>query len=95
MKISLHLPASRVDVKHEPNARHVEAPVACPVCAAPAPLRVIGGPRRIADRDHYEADAYCQACGIQIGKLRVEMETLFGLEEDESVLTHGRARVYG
>lgn len=42
----------------------------------------------------YEGRAYCVGCKRAVGRLRVEMGTLFGLEEDEAVM-RGRARVYG
>lgn len=37
--------------------------------------------------------AYCTNCQKPVGTLKVEMETLFGLDEDRKVL-QGRPRVY-
>lgn len=67
--------------------------IACPHCAEP--LRARGNGKRIASDDRaYEADAHCVACGSPVGLMRVEMSTLFGLQEDERVLLAGRCRVY-
>jgi hypothetical protein len=33
----------------------------------------------------YESDAVCTACRKTVGLIRAEMDTLFGLEEDERV----------
>jgi hypothetical protein len=67
------------------GADHVVADGCCPSCRA-APFRVQGTGRRIAadDRAH-EADAVCLACRKIVGTLRVEVNTLFGLREDEAV----------
>jgi hypothetical protein len=65
----------------------------CPHCGD-APCSVVGGGRSISDCDrYYLAAGRCLDCGGSLGEIRVYMETLFGLEEDEAVL-HGRARVY-
>ena len=47
----------------------------------------------IEDRDTYVADAVCYDCRAARGKMRVVVDTIFGIEEDERVL-NGRARVY-
>lgn len=67
---------------------------ACPKCKA-APFKAVGGvPEPSADDRSYEATAYCAACRAPVGTMRVEMNTLFGVREDEAVLVHGRCRVY-
>jgi len=80
-----------------PGADHVSVlglGYACPRCGQ-APVKAQGGRmRRSADDRAYEADAYCAACKRPLGAiLRAEIDTLFGLEEDERVLG-GMARVY-
>jgi hypothetical protein len=73
---------------------HVVAVGACPGCGA-TPLHVSGTGQRIASNDRaYEADAVAVCCGAAVGTLRVDVDTLFGLTEDEAVLKRGRARVY-
>jgi hypothetical protein len=69
----------------------------CP-CGA-RPLRVKGTGRRPAAsadlaRDTYEADAVSACCGGSVGTIYAQVDTLFGLEEDEAVLAYGRCRVY-
>jgi hypothetical protein len=66
----------------------------CPCCGV-KPFALAGAGMRIADDDRaYEADGQCVACGKPVGIIRAEVDTLFGLREDQAVLTHGRARVY-
>lgn len=72
---------------------HLELDMACPRCAAPAPLRVAGKGRHIESHDTYAADGFALCCRAPIGTIRTVVETLFGLEEDEAVL-EGRPRVY-
>ena len=55
--------------------------------------RVRGTGKSIDGRDEYVAAAVCNACSAPAGELRVTMNTIFGLEEDEDVL-NGRCRVY-
>lgn len=58
----------------------------CPECFTD-PFRVRGTGGRIAADDRaYEADAVCLACMRSVGTLRVEVNTLFGLREDEGGL---------
>ncbi len=45
-------------------------------------------------RDTYRATALCFNCGHQIGTLEAQVDTIFGIDEDEAMLVHGRARVY-
>lgn len=67
--------------------------VQCPGCKAGPPLAVRG--LGIHTREHaaYVARAACVRCGAVVGSLRAEVETVFGLEEDERVLA-GPWRVY-
>lgn len=56
--------------------------------------RISGGQSQISDDDRaYEASARSLCCNRIVGVLRVEMDTLFGLREDQAVLS-GRCRVY-
>jgi hypothetical protein len=72
---------------------HVVAEGACPHCKA-TPFKVAGGGMQpSADDQAYEATARALCCGKGVGTLRAEMNTLFGVEEDERVL-NGRCRVY-
>ncbi len=66
---------------------------ACPKCKA-TPFMIAGGGQRIEGHDTYAADGACLSCRKPIGVIRAKVSTLFGLEEDERVLYHGRARVY-
>ena len=56
-------------------------------------LRVRGTGKSIESRDTWRADAQCVSCGVHVGVLRVKMDTIFGIEEDERVM-HGPWRVY-
>lgn len=66
---------------------------ACPACDA-SPFEVAGIGSRIHDRYTYAAEGFCLACKELVGTMYARMATLFGIDEDELVLTHGRARVY-
>lgn len=50
-------------------------------------------PNYSRDEGGYSGQAECVRCRSQISEMRVEVSTLFGLDEDERVL-HGRCRVY-
>lgn len=63
----------------------------CPACNTNG-VRL--GARTIESRDTYVMPAVCDGCGEPSGEVRLKVDTLFGLEEDEAVLL-GRARVYG
>lgn len=79
-------------LEHE-NADRVVAPGSCPHCQH-TPFEVRGENRRDAADDRaLEADGFCPYCGKEVGLLRVEMNTLFGVKEDRAVL-QGRCRVY-
>lgn len=47
----------------------------------------------IDSHDTYAGTALCARCHKPVGKLRVRVSTIFGIEEDEEVL-NGRCRVY-
>jgi hypothetical protein len=82
-----------VDIR-QPTGAHVECKTeACPHCGE-KPMKVQGTGKHIESHDTYAAGAICLCCGKSVGTLRARMDTIFGLEEDERVLVHGRARVY-
>jgi len=77
------------------GAAAAEDPHPCPACGE-APCMVAGRGHRISmdDRAH-EADGHCSACGALVGILRLEVETIFGLREDDALMGAGRrCRVY-
>lgn len=99
MKITLTLPDGTRHAVPAPrkDSPHADVDIACPFCGAAAPLQVAGEGMSIDpdhSRDTYRADARTVCCGADAGVLRVKMGTFFGLEEDETMLVHGRARVY-
>lgn len=65
--------------------------VVCPHCGEP--LQVQGTGKRIATRDTYAATAICTTCEKPVGELKLKVNTLFGLEEDERVFSMG-VRIY-
>ena len=65
----------------------------CPSCNR-GNFRVIGDVKRQTITGHdIGAPALALCCGQEVGEVRVEFSTIFGLEEDQRVL-NGRARVY-
>jgi hypothetical protein len=95
---------ARVVAKWQPNVNHVTIP-RCPFCGA-EPGRVRGDGN--VDHDHgygahydtYRVRAIAQCCTdetriVDLGEMHVKVDTMFGIDEDEAVLVHGRARVYG
>jgi len=87
-KTTLRLPFS--------GCPHVVLDAPCPACGAEHPegTQVQGGDAVPSEDDRaYEAVAMAVCCRGRVGILRVEMETLFGVREDEAVL-NSRARVY-
>lgn len=75
------------------NCAYVVVPLGesqCPKCNA---IKVRGGGKSRESDDTWRADAYCLECREPRGMLRVRVDTLFGIEEDERVL-NGRCRVY-
>ncbi len=100
MKIRVHFDDGR-KLAAEPPFEHapkvlVKGEKKCPACKVEHPegLPVAGRHNRIASHDTYEAEAHALCCGARIGLIRVTVSTIFGLEEDELVLHHGRCRVY-
>lgn len=74
-------------------ADHALCSGTCPKCGV-TNFGVQGSGRRpSADDRAWEADAYCASCKAPVGAIRVEPSTLFGVREDEAVLS-GRCRVY-
>lgn len=93
MKVTLTLAdGSKRKVKTTDGANLAEVDEDCPSCAKP--LRIVGSGRHIESHDTYAADATCVECRAQVGVVRAVVDTIFGLEEDEAVLVHGRPRVY-
>lgn len=95
----------RVFLRDEDGAEHeaaappdkgapvVSIDAACPGCGARSPIEVAGkGIERHDDRVYY-ARAFHVGCGTRLGVLCVEVDTIFGIEEDQRVL-NGRPRVY-
>lgn len=66
----------------------------CPACRA-EPCNVRGTGISHHDYDTYYAPAKALCCGQPIGTINLKVNTFFGIEEDEAVLVHGRARIYG
>jgi hypothetical protein len=65
----------------------------CPGCGEEL-LVVRGTGRHIAADDRaYESDAIALCCELHVGTIRAEVDTIFGVREDEAVL-YGRPRVY-
>lgn len=57
----------------------------CPYCLV-TPFKIAGSNRRPSKDDQaWEADAGCLACRAHVGTLRLEVNTLFGVREDEAV----------
>jgi hypothetical protein len=52
-----------------------------------------GAGMSIESRDTYRANAICDRCGHPAGTLRVQVPTMWGIEEDERVL-NGPWKVY-
>jgi hypothetical protein len=76
-----------------PGARFVT--VADTVCGCgDGPRKIAGGdPYPSADDRAWECDAVALCCKAHVGTLRAEVNTLFGVREDQAVLA-GRPRVY-
>jgi hypothetical protein len=94
VKVKLYYNGQQFDVATTDGAPTARVDIACPHCGAPPPLRVQGTGRRIEGHDVYSADVFAACCSKPIGVVRAQMDTLFGLDEDERVLHHGRCRVY-
>lgn len=93
MKVSVVIADESRSCSLPEHERWIDVAGRCPECKADV-LRVIGDKRRQdIGHDTVTAPALATCCGSTIGKVRVELDTIFGLEEDERVL-HGRCRVY-
>lgn len=71
------------------NCDHVVVGIACS-CGS---VNVRGSGIREKTHDTYIADAVCCGCGKQRGAIRAKVSTIFGIEEDERMLS-SVARVY-
>jgi len=95
MKVSLTLPSGKVHPAAPPyeGAKHVvvRGIDTCSACGG-SPLRVHGVGLPARSHDAYTSPAACTACGARVGTIRAQMDTIFGLEEDEAVCR--RYRVY-
>lgn len=83
--------------KPEPNVIAIEIPGIKCQCGA-EPMFVSGAGMRIATdvklrHDTYMANAVCVKCDGHVGILYAKMDTLFGLAEDERVMSMG-VRIY-
>ena len=95
MTITVHLEqmayTATVPLAGAPHA-HVAA-VGCPFCKAPAPLAV-HAKHSTKGHDTVRGQGFTGCCDHAIGEIVVKLDTIFGLEEDEAMLVHGRPRVY-
>jgi len=81
-------------IRPEPRSEHVEVAVKCPFCGA-LPLCVKGeGSNIVRGRDSYQNfSAVTLCCKKPVDWIKSQMDTIFGLEEDERVL-NGPWKVY-
>ena len=96
MKITVEIQGKRYAAKppHDQALYVVVSGVdPCPGCKKEGPLEVQGAGKHIESRDTYAAVAVTRCCSRQIGTIRVMVNTIFGIEEDEAVQC-GRWRVY-
>ena len=64
----------------------------CPSCGTESPqIRGIGVTHH--DHDTYYARAVAACCDVDM-RMETTVSTIFGIDEDEAMLVHGRARVY-
>lgn len=67
---------------------------ACPGCGT-SPFQVQGMGRRPSSDDRaWEADAQALCCKKLVGVLRLDVNTLFGVREDEAVFRQAGVRIY-
>lgn len=90
MRVTLTNPEGRVtELRETEGHQFVEAEEAC-ACGS----RLVGGTgREIEGHDVYRARGLCVGCRAYRGVIRVQVATVFGLEEDERVMA-GPWRVY-
>ena len=98
MKLTVTIDGVERRLDPETESARVLDLATCPRCGyKPHPergVRVQGKGKRITGHDVYEADGYAACCGQPLGTIRAVVSTVFGVEEDERVLYHGRCRVY-
>ena len=75
-----------------PSATFATVETACPHCEHD-PLRASGHGVCVDGHAAYTADAFCFDCGKRVGTLRVQVSTIFGIEEEERVMS-GPWKVY-
>lgn len=93
MKVNVEIQGVPRTTSLPESERWIDVAGRCPSCLV-AEFRVIGDvQRQKVGRDTVTAPALALCCAAEVGTVRVELSTIFGLEEDERVL-HGRARVY-
>lgn len=63
------------------------------VCGVPLKFKVRGRGKHVESHDTYAAEAVSLCCQQRVGTIRVKMSTIFGVEEDNRVLS-GPWRVY-
>jgi hypothetical protein len=66
---------------------------ACPGCGCD-PFAVQTEPAQSFDDRTLRAGSRCTRCGDPVGWVYVDKPTIFGAEEDRSMLVEGRPRVY-
>jgi hypothetical protein len=74
------------------GADHVVGVGRCPLCKR-INWRAQGVGPQDTGHDTVESACKCVECGEIVGRIRVRMSTIFGLEEDARVI-NGRCRVY-
>jgi hypothetical protein len=75
-----------------PSGERAAAEGPCPLCGAEE-LAVAGTGTYREGHDTYAARGITLCCGEPCGTIRAQVDTIFGIEEDDRVL-HGRCRVY-
>jgi len=75
------------------GSEHGIAEGTCPGCNA-QPFRIHGHGIEKLDAETVRAGSRCMSCKDPVGWCYARTETLFGVEEDEAVILHARARVY-
>ena len=76
-----------------PEADHAIVEGKCPECGSENFGAQGKNMRPSEDDQAYEADGYSTCCKKSVGTIRTEMNTLFGVREDNAVL-NSRFRVY-
>lgn len=75
------------------NCDHVIIDEPCPSCEHAAPTKLRGrGYYHSHDTHHATAVALC--CGVAVGKLEVKVSTIFGIAEDQEMLSGKYGSVY-